>query len=419
MYGDLEKQQYERLYFESEVPLGDVRKGLMRKFVWLALLLVIGFVILGATLKIPNQIQLNSVVKNRSQEEVYRFAEKVYIQEVFAHAGDSLTPNQPMVRITSPEIVDLITDHLEAQRNLEFFQTFERKSLEVQKELNAGTVRTLEAESRQARKEIQLIAQKWSADSTTLVFEKELAQKNFETQSALFKEGVIAKIELDQYEQAKVRATNAFEAGLTTYANANSTLLFGLQKSNIELQQARETLFKLDIDIENRETALTRAAALTAERIEHNYGQAKINEGSLILQAKGAGVLSYLFSGEKEVPQGSILLKTISGPAAYYVEGIIEPREIGKVHAGQALNVKLETFPHYEWGVLRGTIDQLSLTPDETGQYFFQAAITDAGRIEPHLRIGMTGESSLVVEEKTVFGYVFRNMKRVVSEVGE
>ena len=213
MYGDLEKQQYERLYFESEVPLGDVRKGLMRKFVWLALLLVIGFVILGATVKIPNQIQLNSVVKNRSQEEVYRFAEKVYIQEVFAHAGDSLTPNQPMVRITSPEIVDLITDHLEAQRNLEFFQTFERKSLEVQKELNAGTVRTLEAESRQARKEIQLIAQKWSADSTTLVFEKELAQKNFETQSALFKEGVIAKIELDQYEQAKVRAHQCFRSG--------------------------------------------------------------------------------------------------------------------------------------------------------------------------------------------------------------
>ena len=40
----------------------------------------------------------------------------------------------------------------------------------------------------------------------------------------------------------------------------------------------------------------------------------------------------------------------------------------GKVKAGQKVNIRLQNFPENEYGILRGTVKNISLTPAQSGE---------------------------------------------------
>ncbi|MBK8449042.1 MAG: hypothetical protein IPL42_03035 [Saprospiraceae bacterium] len=52
---DLEPQQYQRMYWEEDVPLQDLRKKLLRYSWWLGLILFAVFIALSFLLKFPDQ----------------------------------------------------------------------------------------------------------------------------------------------------------------------------------------------------------------------------------------------------------------------------------------------------------------------------------------------------------------------------
>src|SRR5215210_3671538 len=91
---DLEPQQYEQLYWEDDVPLEDVRKNVLRKFVYVGAALSLLFLTIGLFVKFPDQIELPFVIKNNQSEQIYRFPHPVYVIEKYIKPQDVVVKGQ-------------------------------------------------------------------------------------------------------------------------------------------------------------------------------------------------------------------------------------------------------------------------------------------------------------------------------------
>ncbi len=98
-----------------------------------------------------------------------------------------------------------------------------------------------------------------------------------------------------------------------------------------------------------------------------------------------------------------------------YASASIPPEQIGFVKEGAPVILNVATFPHYEWGAVEGRIQTLSLTPDEKGDYPIRVEITNTGKLKGRLQVGMNGELSIPVEEKSFFGYVFEKVRKATT----
>ena len=49
----------------------------------------------------------------------------------------------------------------------------------------------------------------------------------------------------------------------------------------------------------------------------------------------------------------------------------------GKVRTGQKVNIRLQNFPENEYGILRGTVSNISLVPIQTGEMVYYAVEVD------------------------------------------
>jgi multidrug efflux pump subunit AcrA (membrane-fusion protein) len=161
--------------------------------------------------------------------------------------------------------------------------------------------------------------------------------------------------------------------------------------------------------INQRET-LNREKQAAYEKIIQTYGDASIEKDSIILKATSAGKVSYLLDADQDVSSGTVILKLKEANNALYAFSRVPPENIGLIRENARLILRVSAFPHYQWGLLEGRIRLLSLTPDELGNYPFEAEITNPGKLKGHLQVGMDGELSLPLEEKSFFGYIFEKI---------
>ena len=94
-------------------------------------------------------------------------------------------------------------------------------------------------------------------------------------------------------------------------------------------------------------------------------------------------------------------------------KGFVGADKVGYLKDSLSTKVMLETFPHYEWGKLTGIIANVSKSPNELGTYAFNIEITkDNPRITPLLQNGQTGNGYILIEEKTLVGYLSRSINK-------
>ncbi|MBK6994159.1 MAG: HlyD family efflux transporter periplasmic adaptor subunit [Lewinellaceae bacterium] len=137
-----------------------------------------------------------------------------------------------------------------------------------------------------------------------------------------------------------------------------------------------------------------------------------ITEGAIVVKSPIEGKVSFLFEGEKEINSGATVLKINSANEATYAFLKCPPAIVGKLQAQQVCHLKVLSFPFYEYGSVPGHIRQISLTPDENGQYNVYVALGDPGRLKGLLQPGMDGTAVVIIEEKTLLQYFFRNLKK-------
>lgn len=409
---DLEPQQYERMYWEEDVPVKDVRKNALRQLVYIGGLLCAVFLVIGMFVKFPDQVELPFIIKSDQTEEVYRFPYPVYVLEKYVKPGETVRREQRLARITSPEIAALVSSYLEAEQNLLNFSNQKLLSILKQKELITTEIMQNENKIRETRYEMSVLENTWESNRERLQFEYDEAFEKYEANKKLYNDRVIARFTFLEFEKKKIVASDSLTSQEQKYKKVKFNLNSLLNQYLLEDSSLQVELSKLAIDSKYDSVSLSNQLELAENKIRNTFGDFELQAGDLALKAGRDGTVSFLFEGEKEVAAGSILLKVIGSSPAMYAWVKSPPSLIGKIAKNEQVVLKVASFPFYEWGAARGHVDNLSLTPDENGHFFVKVAIDDFGKLNNLVQLGMNGDATVIMQERTFYEYFFRKVKK-------
>lgn len=409
----MEPQQYQPLYWEEDVPLSDVRKSVLRRFVYIGCTLCLLFFTTGLFVTFPDQLELPFIIRNNQAEQIYRFPHPVYVTATYSKPHDTVVQGQRLIRITSPEIVALINTYREAEQNVRNFSNAKVRSVEKEKEIILNRIRQNKMTLSELRKELVVLNNTWESNRAAAEYEREAALKRFQIMKKLFDEKASSKFELLEYETKKNKAADALESAKQNYEKARFNLNTLYDKYLLENNSAAEELQRLRYNVNYDSASLYSQYILAKSKIENTFGDFEIEGGDLILKAQKAGVVSYVFDGDKEVGAGSILAKLIHNTSDLYAWVICPASKIGRLTINKHVRLKVASLPFYEWGTLSGHIENMSLTPDASGNFSVKVSIDNFGKLKPLMQIGMNGDANVILEERTFYYYFFHHIKKM------
>jgi len=409
---DLEPQQFNQLYWDEDVPIEDVRKSALRKFIYVCFALCVLFIVAGFFVTFPDQVELPFVIRSDQSEEVYRFSYPVYVLEKYAVPGDSVTRGKNLIRITSPEIVALVNNYREAEQNLDNFRQRKSMSFHKQKEMIASRIEQNKSKINQAEQELADLQKTWESNRAMLQYESDDAEKKYEQNKKLFDEGFISKNELVEFERKKIHSGDAFASAKHEFEKTQLNLSALRSQLILENNSAGDELSKQELDSKYDSASVNNQFLLAQNKIRNSFGDFELVDNDLVLKAKENGTLSFVFEGEKEVPSSAILMKVIYVHSSIYAWLKSPAALVGKIVRNKKVVLKVSSFPSYEFGTIGGHIDNLTITPDESGNFLVRVIIDDYGILDHMIKVGMDGQAAIIVDEKTFYQYFFLRMKK-------
>jgi HlyD family secretion protein len=199
-----------------------------------------------------------------------------------------------------------------------------------------------------ARKTLSKIDATLTLLKETLPADIDRARAAEESAGAVFDE---AKRNLERYEALfKIKAIS--EQDRDAMKRHHDTALAGLVESRAALRQAESGLKKIDATEEER-----KAAAAQIEALEATRRLAEIKLGHTQLTAPFEGIVT-----SRNVEPGEVVtigreVLTVSDLSRVDLKIYINETDLGKVRPGQAVDVKIDTFPDKTY---RGTVSYIS-----------------------------------------------------------
>lgn len=418
-FEDLKPIQYQDVYQADDHPLIDVSKSAARWTAYFLVLVVLLLVFLGANVKLTRYVTYRFVLEGSEQEQVYRFFDAVYLEQKYGSVGQAISPGDPILRIRSPQIVNLINSYETSKERQKLFESL-GASLYADKSAAALLEKERASKKREeAEKQAEKVQRMYENELAKQNFLVEGAKRRYQVEQQLFAEGVSSRLDVDKAKEELMLAEHQVKAIKENYEKELLNLKSQMEVSDIDKAMSQNDYASKDREMRNQRELLKRDAELAYQKILQNYGNVSIENGSLLFKASTKGTISYLIDAEKDVAAGTVIMKITGEGDTLHAAASIPPENIGLVKEGAPVILKVATFPHYEWGAVEGRIQTLSLTPDEKGDYPVRVEITNAGKLKDRLQVGMNGEVSIPVEEKSFFGYVFEKVRKGYHALAE
>ncbi|MDO1448788.1 HlyD family efflux transporter periplasmic adaptor subunit [Rhodocytophaga aerolata] len=417
---DLSEKQYEELYHVDDAPIADVRQKALSRMGWWAVFLAITGAIAGCLVKFPDMIQIPFVVKSQVSEEIYRFPSSVYIEKILVKSGQVVEAGTPVLEISAPDIAALVNQYTLAQAKLNSFQNHKRLSSENEQTILQINIEKVKEDIRLKDVQKEGLEKKWAGEKVKLQYEVEEARRIYEANEQIYKTGDISKNDLHGLKANLLRAEQGYTTAYQNYLTERSSLQQAIVSGKLEVNSLEKQIAKTSNDLNLEAEQLQSSLASITKQIEGTFGAFEITTTHhLLLKAQKSGKVSFVFEGEKEAVPGTILLKLIVKDAPLYAYVQVNSSQIGKVKKGQPVVMKLDAYPVYEWGSVKGIVEEVSLTPDEKGMFNLRVQITNYNRLQQLVRIGMQGNGNIIFNERTLFGYIFIKFQKAASDLTE
>ncbi|MEX0272843.1 MAG: HlyD family secretion protein [Flavobacteriaceae bacterium] len=234
--------------------------------------------------------------------------------------------------------------------------------------------------------------------------ELQLMRNDLERNKALLDKGVISQLD---YENKQLQILNAEK---------------GLKNLGASISQTRGAIANANKDSKGTEITRTREEAKLLRNTLQSFNQLKKAirdwENTYVLKSEIDGKVSFLnyWSSNQTVEQGDLVFTIIPNDNSHYVAKVRAGiQNSGKIKVGQQVNIKLWNYPETEFGMLRGEVASISLTPDNEGFYLVDVSlpkklITSYNK-EIAFRQEMSGTAEIITEDLRLlerFFYQFR-----------
>jgi multidrug resistance efflux pump len=233
-------------------------------------------------------------------------------------------------------------------------------------------------------------------------------KKDVARQEMLLEKGIISQQTFENKQLAYYTALRAYEnngllvSELKQFLNSSKSDAKGLgyNKNRDEIQSLKEVI--------------------------HNYNQLKKAvrnwELNYILKSNCKGMVSFLeyWNTNQTVARDDLVFMVSTDDNPYYLAKLKTPKSnSGKIKIGQMVNLMLNDYPEYEFGVLRGHVKNISNVSDSNGAYIIDVILpkelNTSHNKQIHFKQEMQGTAAIITEDLRLLERLLYQFKAVFS----
>jgi multidrug resistance efflux pump len=256
----------------------------------------------------------------------------------------------------------------------------------------------------QLKEQLSLLESQKSINQNELALQK----SDLERYDGLFRKGIVAAQELDRHKLTYLQVERNYKSLLSTISQLKSSL--NELNRNSKTTQINEN--KENVNLQRNVIQAFYGLKKAIKDWELNY----------VLRSSVDGRVSFLqlWAANQTVNAGDNVFAVIPTNESGYIGKLKAPAlNSGKIRVGQQVNIRLANFPDSEYGMLRGVIKNISLTPDKDGNVLMDVALPKKLETSYHKTITfqqeMSGSAEIVTEDLRLAErllYQFRNVFR-------
>jgi multidrug resistance efflux pump len=273
-----------------------------------------------------------------------------------------------------------------------FFAVFQKES--IADDLNAklqpyqveGTAQSYEAI--QLKERLSLLESQKSINQNELVLQK----SDLDRYETLYKKGIIATQEMEKQRLIYLQSQKNFKVVLSTISSLKSSLN--------ELNKSSKTT---QINESKENINLARNVIQAFYQLKKAIKDWELN---YVLRSSIDGKVSFLqlWAENQTVNAGDNVFAIIPTNESGYIGKVKAPAQnSGKIKIGQTVNIRLANYPDREFGIIKGTIKAISLTPDKDGNLLINVSLPNSLETSYKKQIlfqqEMSGTADIVTED--------------------
>jgi len=289
-----------------------------------------------------------------------------------------------------------------------FFAVFQKES--IADELNSKLQPYKVEGSAQSYEAIQLKERLSLLESQKSINQNELfLQKNdLDRYETLFKKGIIAAQEMEKQRLIYLQSQKNYKSVLSTISQLKSSL----NELNRNSKTTKINESTANVNLERNVIQAFYALKKAIKDWEINY----------VLRSSIDGKVSFLqlWAANQTVNAGDYVFAIIPKNEKGYIGKLKAPAQnSGKIKMGQIVNIRLANYPDREFGMIKGKINAISLTPDKDGNLLINVVLPQGLETSYNKKISfqqeMSGTADIVTEDLRLIErllYQFRDIFR-------
>ena len=408
----------------TKPPAWIVRWGITLIFLFTLIILVLAFMI-----KYPDFVTAKVIVSTEQPTEriVARFSGA--LDDIYISNGDTVRVGQKLAVIRNTanindvyylkSIVDTLSIRSE---NLEFpldtvsklelgdiesaYIGFEKNYVDLQlmEDLNPY-LNELDG-TRQSLVEIKSRLKNQIDQRRLLEQEYALEQMDFDRHQQLYEKGVISQ---QEYESKKLELLQ-MDKNISAMAISISQLREAIASTDQNLKTTKINEQEDDMRLLRNLSQSLNTLKMAIRQWEHNY----------VLMSSTEGIVGFHeFWGENQfINAGEMVFSILPTDISVLVGKLVLPSQnAGKVVPGQKVLVKLDNFPYQQYGMLVGQVENISVSPDNEGNYFVYISLPEGTSTSYNQTLPfeqeLLGNAEIITENLSVAERLFYKFKEL------
>ena len=249
-----------------------------------------------------------------------------------------------------------------------------------------------------------------------------------------------AKLEVEQQEQAIKAARARLQRVKAALNPSNAQVAIASERLAQEKATGEATLASLN---KERQALLQQQIEVSKklERDSRELQQVEIDLSQTVITATADGIISKLSlrNPGQTVRSGEEIAQIVPGDASLEVKAVVSPSEIGKLEAGQDVQMRVSACPYPDYGTLKGVISQISedtIKPQSNGPIasrttsgnktkattaFYEVTIEPEslslgrGKNQCSIQLGMEGRADIISREETFLKFLLRKARLIAD----
>ena len=234
--------------------------------------------------------------------------------------------------------------------------------------------------------------------------ELEFKQKDLKRSKLLFEKGVISAKEYETKQLEYIQTERSYK-----------NMIASISQVREAISNSKKTSKGTEISRIRQEMTLLKSVIQSFNQLKKSM---KDWEMQYVFKSKMNGKVSFLnyWSQNQTVSQGDLVFTIIPSENSSFIAKLkTSAQNLGKVKIGQTVNIKLQNYSEYEFGVLKGIINNISEISNKDGFYTIDVSLPDKLITSYNKKIvfrqEMRGTADIITEDLRLIERFFYQLK--------